>query len=562
MPRGSPRCGRKKYSSHHALNRSYDATAGVALAGGAQAVVKEQRVGVVGAAARVQHRRQVGAAAEPRLAGDDEARVHVHGRDVRVPRMGDRPTGRRPRSADRRRRRGSAWRTPARRRRRRSRRGRPSSRTGGRAASPSARRRPARRSVGAAPRLDDEAARRRARRSRGHSSSSASIAAISRSCSASNQAWRARWRSSSVSIARSAPSLQPAARTRATSRSTWAIGVSGRMPWPRLKIWARPAKPSSTRSTPSSSARPPATSASGSRLPCSASRAGSAAAAARGLGRRVEADRREAVDAGELAELGRRAARKGDDRRRGQRGAELGDHARDRRDAPALEFGRRQHARPGIEDLRRLGAGAELAHEIGGRGLDQPVDQRREQVGMAIGEQARRRLIGRAAAGDHVARHRPRRAAEADQRDLVAAARLDARDGLEHRREPRPVGLVAQRGEIGGGLDRLEARPFALLEADALAERVGDDENVGEQDRRVEAETADRLQRRLGRQRRRVAEVEERRRLGAHRAVFGQIAAGLAHQPHRRSLAGGRRRGRRGAASSARGGARRRSSIP
>ena len=113
------------------------------------------------------------------------------------------------------------------------------------------------------------------------------------------------------------------------------------------------------RRSPSSSARPPAISASGSRLPCSAKRAGSAAAAARGstaVSRPIAAS---PSIAGELAELGRRAAREGDDRRRRAAAARsLGDDARDRRDAPALEFGRRQHARPGIEDLHRLGAGA------------------------------------------------------------------------------------------------------------------------------------------------------------------------------------------------------------
>ncbi len=39
--------------------------------------------------APVEHRRQVGAAAEPGLRRHDEAGVHVDGRDVRVPRMGD-----------------------------------------------------------------------------------------------------------------------------------------------------------------------------------------------------------------------------------------------------------------------------------------------------------------------------------------------------------------------------------------------------------------------------------------------------------------------------------------
>ena len=40
-------------------------------------------------AARIEHRGEIGAAAEPRARGYDEAGVHVHGRDVRVHRMRD-----------------------------------------------------------------------------------------------------------------------------------------------------------------------------------------------------------------------------------------------------------------------------------------------------------------------------------------------------------------------------------------------------------------------------------------------------------------------------------------
>ena len=41
----------------------------------------------------------------------------------------------------------------------------------------------------------------------------------------------------------------PGPRTRASIRSTWAIGVSGRMPWPRLKMNGPPANAASTAST-------------------------------------------------------------------------------------------------------------------------------------------------------------------------------------------------------------------------------------------------------------------------------------------------------------------------
>ena len=155
--------------------------------------------------------------------------------------------------------------------------------------------------------------------------------------------------------------------------------------------------------------------------------------AAFGLGGGVEADRVDFGERREFGELRPRAARKGDQPRVRRLGANLGRDRRDRRDAPAVEFGRRQHARPGIEDLRRIGAGGELTAKIFGRSVDEPVDQAREQVRMAIGEEPRRRLVRRAAAGDHVARHRPWRAAEADQRCFLRQVSFEAVERFEHR---------------------------------------------------------------------------------------------------------------------------------
>ena len=46
----------------------------------------------------VEQRRQIGAAAEPRLRGRDEARIHVDGGNIRVPRMRDERNSRGPKS--------------------------------------------------------------------------------------------------------------------------------------------------------------------------------------------------------------------------------------------------------------------------------------------------------------------------------------------------------------------------------------------------------------------------------------------------------------------------------
>ena len=81
-----------------------------------------------------------------------------------------------------------------------------------------------------------------------------------------------------------------------------------------------------------------------------------------------------------------------------------------------------------------------------------------------------------------------------------ASASVDAIDG---RAPPMP-----------SSVDRIEPRTLALDEPDLPAERIRHDQDVGEQDRRIEAEAADRLQRHLGGELGIVAEVEERPAFG------------------------------------------------
>ena len=189
----------------------------------------------------------------------------------------------------------------------------------------------------------------------------------------------------------------------------------------------------------------------------------------------------------EFSELRRRAPREGDDPRIGPFRANFRDDVGDRRDAPALELGRRQDAAQEIENLHRFRARRELARQIRGRSVDEALEQRREEFWLAIGR-PRRDLVWRPATCDHVARDRPRRAAKADQRDVAGQRRFEPIERLEHRREPRPVGLFGELCEPAGVGDRIETGAFAGLERDRLAERVRDHQNVGKKDRRVEAE--------------------------------------------------------------------------
>ena len=156
--------------------------------------------------------------------------------------------------------------------------------------------------------------------------------------------------------------------------------------------------------------------------------------------------------------------------------------------------------------------------------------------GMAIGHHPRRRLVRRALARDHVGRDRPRRAAESDQRDVGREFAAYAAQRFIDRLELAEIGMARQRRHLLGRIQRIEPRAFAGLEAHRAAERVGDDENVGEDDRGVEIESADRLQRHLGGVFRREAQIEKAAGLGAQFAILRQIAAGLPHHPYRRHL--------------------------
>ncbi len=73
-------------------------------------------------------------------------------------------------------------------------------------------------------------------------------------------------------------------------------------------------------------------------------------------------------------------------------------------------------------------------------------------------------------------------------------------------------------------------RSFALDEIEVEAQRPEGEQQIGEENRRVDVEHVERLQRDGDRERRIPAEIQERVLL-AQRAILRQIPAGLTHEP-------------------------------
>ena len=224
----------------------------------------------------------------------------------------------------------------------------------------------------------------------------------------------------------------------------------------------------------------------------------------------------------------------------GSRCLDPGYDGASRQDAPAGELVFRQASSPAVEDLQHAGAGLHLAKQIVDRGLDQEIDEALERGGVAIGPEPRLRP------GPCCRRPRPCRSPR-------STAPRKSRSPARHPAAPAPRGPGSHRpGQIGLAADvsrSSRARslpfrtgssfgPFALDELDLLPKGIGHDQNVGEDDRRVEVEPAQGLERYFGGKLWIEAKIEEGAGLGPDLAIFREIAPGLAHQPDRRRIDG------------------------
>ena len=140
-------------------------------------------------------------------------------------------------------------------------------------------------------------------------------------------------------------------------------------------------------------------------------------------------------------------------------------------------------------------------------------------------------LVPAAFARAHVRSDRPGASCKAEHRLVGIEGGANLAHGLVDRSQPLGHGGKAAEGAVDQA--RRELGAFAGEELKVLAHRVGHDEDVGEQDRTVESETADRLERDLGRSVGVIDEREESALVGAQGAVLGKVATRLAHEPDR-----------------------------
>ena len=106
---------------------------------------------------------------------------------------------------------------------------------------------------------------------------------------------------------------------------------------------------------------------------------------------------------------------------------------------------------------------------------------------------------------------------------MVASTCASASRGSKRRRRPTSSALRTGRSMAG---------PFALDEVERYAERFKRQQQVREEDRGVDLDTVDGLQRHLGREFRLPADLQQGVP-GADGAVLGHVAAGLPHEPDR-----------------------------
>ncbi|CAI8744343.1 NAD-specific glutamate dehydrogenase [Pseudomonas sp. IT-P74] len=191
-------------------------------------------------------------------------------------------------------------------------------------------------------------------------------------------------------------------------------------------------------------------------------------------------------------------------------------------------------AAPAVEDLHRLRAGHDLAVEVAGNGLRELVQQQVQGLRVVVEHGFGLAVVFRRAAFDHVGRQGPWAASKADQRHTAIQLAADGADRVHHVAQVFLRIRNRQGFDVGQGADDFpEARTFTGFEVQALAHGIGDGQDVGKEDRRIQLWIAvERLHRDFASERRVHAQAHEIAGLGTAGAVFRQVATGLTHHPH------------------------------
>ena len=194
-----------------------------------------------------------------------------------------------------------------------------------------------------------------------------------------------------------------------------------------------------------------------------------------------------------------------------------------------------ERAGPRVEQLEGAGAVAELGVDERDGRFGEPVHQVVPQALVALDQRLGVAVVAARPALDQVAGDGERRSGEGQERHVRREFRGEQADRVDdvvdvvdgERAEAFEIGPAAQ-WLLGDGTG-------AGRDVDPEPHGVRRDDDVAEQDGRVDAVPPDRLQRDL---RRHVGALDgvEDRALAAHGPVLGQRSSGLAHEPHRRAI--------------------------
>ncbi len=189
---------------------------------------------------------------------------------------------------------------------------------------------------------------------------------------------------------------------------------------------------------------------------------------------------------------------------------------------------------PAVEDLHGLDTGLDLPAQVRNGEITKPLEERPPGVRVGSHERARSVVRARGAAVDEICGQREWRAGKADERDVELLAqeahRLEDVRNLRLRFEPTQSRDVRARSKRLG-----DDGSSPGLDSDVDTERLDRHHDVGEQDRGVEFESAQRLHRDLDGEIR-VPDGLENVVVPTQLSVFGEVPAGLPHEPHRRAV--------------------------
>jgi hypothetical protein len=185
---------------------------------------------------------------------------------------------------------------------------------------------------------------------------------------------------------------------------------------------------------------------------------------------------------------------------------------------------------PGVEELDSGDASGDLAFEIKNCGFGDFLEKCAENFGLGVEEifYGGEAFLG--AAFDHVAGEGPGRSGETENGDIRAGIANGAAKRF-HQEAGFDFGIEdAEFFYIGFGANGFGEIGALVLKFESKSHRLGGDEDVRKNDDGINAESAERLHGDFERQIRGLADFEEGMP-GADFAIFGKVAASLAHHP-------------------------------